>query len=990
MSVAYANISGVPRLGSGVPLVARVDELDQLRSALDRAREGTAGAVLVSGDAGVGKSRLLSEFTDRARAAGTTVLVGHCVGVGDAGLPYLPFTEVVEQLRAEHADTLAVRPALADVSGRSLPSAPGADGGDQRLAQLQFFDAILGALTDLGTDHTVVLALEDLHWADPSSRDLVSFLLSRLSSQRVLVVATYRSDDLHRQHPLRPLLAELVRLPTVERLDLQPFAPADTTAFVNALVEDGIDDNLIAAVVDRSEGNAFFAEELVAAVTIGDSGLPATLTEVLLARVEQLSPATQRVIRAVSVTGRRHVRHATVGTVLGMADDELEAALREAVQHHVLVSSDLAHDAYTFRHALLREAVYADLLPGERVRLHSAYAALAAEKDHPTYAESLAYHSLHSNDLPGALAASVQAAEYAMQVRALGAELRHVEQALELWDAVADPDEVAGVDELALHRKAAYVATAAGHPDRGLAYGRAALRLADESDDPVLRADVRRQVSDVLLTNGRWQEANDVAEEAWELIQHQPASKERAWVLAMMARRQIEKGAGELQSFGEAAIADAEASGSAGAEADALITLAFGEMRADRPDQAAKLLKKAIERAADAAAYDVELRARFNLSTNHYDLGQLDRAASTTDEGVRRASDLGLGWSRFGRALRWMQAMAHYARGAWDCAVEATRPAGTEQVSDTASALIVASGGLVQTGLGAFDQAEQMLARVRPEWARDDQIAQLAAVAGAEMACWQGKPDAAAELIDEALDAIRKFSGNQWQLGGIRMATLALSAQADRAHRSRLGRDSRREAEAVAKGEQYAEFAEQTAEHGIPRTAKLGPEGLAWLTRMRAERQRLHGADAPEHWREVIEAFGYGEIYPQAIARWRLADALVTRGDREAAADELTAAVESAEKLGARPLRDACRDLARRARLGLPGAAPPVTDTLTPREVSVLRLVADGRTNRQIGDELFISEKTVSVHVSRVMSKLGAASRTEAVAVAFQRGLLES
>ena len=129
MSVAYASISGVPRIGSGVPLVARTGELDQLRAALDRTRKGTAGAVIMSGDAGVGKSRLLSEFIDRAKADGVAVLIGHCVGVGDAGLPYLPFTEVVEQLRAQHGDILTARPALAEVTGRSLPSPPDADRG---------------------------------------------------------------------------------------------------------------------------------------------------------------------------------------------------------------------------------------------------------------------------------------------------------------------------------------------------------------------------------------------------------------------------------------------------------------------------------------------------------------------------------------------------------------------------------------------------------------------------------------------------------------------------------------------------------------------------------------------------------------------------------------------------------------------------------------------------------------------------------------------
>jgi DNA-binding CsgD family transcriptional regulator len=334
-----------------------------------------------------------------------------------------------------------------------------------------------------------------------------------------------------------------------------------------------------------------------------------------------------------------------------------------------------------------------------------------------------------------------------------------------------------------------------------------------------------------------------------------------------------------------------------------------------------------------------------------------------------------------------MQVMAHYARGDWDRAAAAATPP-DEQVSDTISALIAAAGGLIQAGRGQFDAAKRMFAKVRPEWPHDDQIAQLSGVAGAEIAGWEGDPAAAMQLIDEALDTVRKQSSSEWPLAGIRMATLALGAAADLAAQARHRQDPRAEHDAVDKGLRYAEFAQSTAENGEPRTATLGPEGLAWLARCRAERSRLLAENDPAPWREVIEAFGYGEIYPQALARWRLADVLATTGDRAGAASELTAALEVADRLCAEPLADACRSLANRARLGITGVIAPVADTLTPREAAVLGLVAAGRTNRQIGEELFISEKTVSVHVSRVMAKLDAASRTEAVSVAYQRGLL--
>lgn len=991
MSDLYASIGYVPRLGSGVAFVARNAELEQLAAALRRAHDGAAGAVLISGEAGVGKSRLLSEFSHRAEAAGALVLLGRCLGVGDAGLPYLPFTEVFERLRATHPDAVAAWPVLAGLTGvGSLPEPPipasADDGGGGKLGQLRLFDAVLGALTGLATDQTVVLAIEDMHWADPSTRDLMSFLLSRIGRQRLLVVATYRSDDLHRQHPLRPLLAELVRLLVVERLNLHPFEPADARTFVRALADETLDDDAVSRVAERSEGNAFFAEELLAAAATQAGGIPTALADVLLSRVEQLGTTAQRVMRAASVTGWRHVRHATLAGVLGMEHDELDVALREAIQHHILVPSESFADAYTFRHALLREAVYADLLPGERVRLHTAYAKLATENPDPRAAEYLAFHSLHSNDLATALSGSIRAADYARTVGALAAELRHVEQALELWDAVDDAEARAGVSELELLRKAAYVAAAAGHPERGLAYARAAVARAEQTSDPVARAGVLRQLSEALLTDGRLDEARETAKEAWRLVEHAEPSKERARVLAVLARC-VQNDTAESRAYAEAAIADARAAHSASAQADALITLAYTDLREGRPDESCDLLVRAGEKAAEARAHEVELRAKFNLCVNEYELGRLDRAAQAADDGVARASEVGLTWSPFGRALRWMQVMTHYARGDWDRAAAAATPP-DEQVSDTISALIAAAGGLVQAGRGQFDAAIRMFAKVRPEWPHDDQIAQLSGVAGAEIACWQGNPVAAMQLIDEAMDAVRKQSSSEWPLAGIRMATLALGAAADLAAQARHRQDAHTENEAVSKGLRYAEFAESTAEHGVPRTATLGPEGLAWLARCRAERSRLLAENDPAPWREVIEAFDYGEVYPQALARWRLADILATTGDRAGAATELAAALEVADQLCAEPLAEASRSLANRARLGLSGAVAPVADTLTPREAGVLRLVAAGRTNRQIGEELFISEKTVSVHVSRVMAKLDAASRTEAVSIAYQRGLL--
>lgn len=981
LSEAYATIVSMPRLGASVPFIARKAELAQLCATLGRVREGNAAAVLISGDAGVGKSRLLTEFSAAAGAESARVFLGRSLSIADSGLPYLPFMEIVEQIRAVHAEAVDQRAPLSVLTGRSVGVS--AQAAQQDLGQLQLFDAYLSALTDLASDEVVVVALEDLHWSDASTRDLLAFLLSRLSRQKLMLVATYRSDDLHRQHPLRPLLAELTRLPVVERLDLEPFPPDDAQAFVHAVGGDDVDAAAIADIARRSEGNAFFAEELLAAGSTNGRDIPTALADVLLSRVEQLSPGTHRVIGAISVTGRYLVRHTTLSRVLDIAPDELDEALREAVQHHILITEK---NSYGFRHALLREAVYNDLLPGERVRLHASYAKAIVEDGDDKRAAMLAFHSLNSNNLPQALTASVKAAENAMRVGALADELSHVEKALELWQVVDNPADLTGVDELSLTLKAAYVAGAAGHPERAVAFARAALPLAEATNDPVLRADVRRQLTFNLLANDLWREADDIIREAWDLIKDQPPSRERAWVCTMFAL--VSEDRDETESFIEAAIDDARAADAPDAEADALISLAYIALAAGDFNKAVSKLESARDRARKADAPNVELRAYFNLTVTHYEVGEIDAAARIVDEGAERADEMGLSWSPYGLELHWLAAMVHYHGGSWDESLVFSSQPG-EHVSDSVTALLAASRAMVLVGRGDFDDASRLLTQLHDEWYRDSQISQLAGIASAELALWLDRPEDVPAVVDDAIDQIRKRSGEEWPMGGLRLATLALTASADVAQAARLQRDASGETKAIATGEKYAEFAKVTGEKAEPRGDKMGPEGRAWLVRLNAERHRLRGDHQPEIWRQVVDAFGHGEIYHVALARWRLAEALAATGERDEAATELKEALATADELGARPLATAVRALARRARVALPGAATSTTSLLTSREGSVLALVAEGLTNREIGERLFISEKTVSVHVSRVMAKLGASGRTEAVALAYQQGLLD-
>ncbi|MEU4803200.1 AAA family ATPase [Actinosynnema sp. NPDC023587] len=983
----------VARLGTGIPLVARSREMAGLRAALDEAARGEAGAVLLAGDAGVGKTRLVEEL---AAAADALVLTGRCLDVGETGLPYLPFTEALGQVREAGLLDLEARPALGRLLPElALPVSP--DSGlsglpshlvgrrpEQDVGQLQLFDAVHGILGELAESRPVLLVLEDLHWSDASTRYLLSFLLSRLRSQRLLIVGTYRSDDLHRSHPLRPLLTELVRLPAVRRLDLTPFSAIDARSFVAALSDD-LPDDLVLEVAERSDGNPFFAEELIAVATCG-SGIPWTLAEVLLARIERLSPTAQHVVRVASVAGRS-VRHDLVRHVAGMDDTALDGALREAVQHHVLVVA--RDEVFTFRHALLREAVYGDLLPGERVRLHSAYAARTAELSGRGSAAALAHHSLESHDLARALRASVDAAQEAQAAGAPAEALRYLEQALKLWQAVPAADRPAGVTELLLLRRASWVAGTAGQPERAIAFARSGTKLVD-AETPEEAAEMWRRFAQALqVIDGNEPEKAAAIEEAWQPVRDRPASPSRAWVLAVWAAqlRQDRKYA-EARERAEDAVRDGRAAGADAAVADALATLGLlDEAAADVPS-ARSHLAEAVAHAVEVGAVDTELRARYFLGLHHYDLGELTDAARVFDEGMARAKETGLSWSSYGLELRILQVLTRYYVGEWEGAAVAAEPPGL-RVSSTVSARLAASGTHVLVSRGEFEQAERLIGELRADWHRDLQIAIITGGTGAELALWRGQPELAVDRVADAIAWSRR-EGGDWALSGIRLSALGVAGYAELAARARRRRDRTAEEAAVAAGRDLADYARTTAEMGSPRTGSLGPEGRAWLARVAAEESRLGGTSDAARWRAATDEFGFGSVFEQAVCRWRLAEALLAADRRDDAVAELRLADEVADRLDAAPLHDAVHLVARRARVALHAETTRTrVDPFTPRERSVLSLVALGRTNREVGEELFISEKTVSVHLTRIMAKLGASRRAEAVAIAFDRGLLD-
>ncbi|MFJ3670987.1 AAA family ATPase [Streptomyces sp. NPDC090106] len=966
------------------PLVGRDDESSRLAGVLSRARGGEARAVLISGDAGVGKTRLLDELAALAAHDGMTVLTGHCVDLGDVGLPYLPFTEVLGALAGDErfASVLAGHP----VVDRLL----GADDAQDLGGRLRLFEGMAGLLAELTAVAPLLLVLEDLHWADQSSRDLLRFLLSRgvlqrpsggAPAHRLAVFASYRSDDLHRRHPLRPLLAELVRLPSVERLELPPLADAEVARLVRALRDRPLPDATVRRIVERAEGNAFYAEELVAATGSESGGVPSGLADVLLIRFEQLSDTAQQVLRTAAVAGRR-VEHELLRDAVQLPEDELESALREALGRQLLVPGDA--DTYSFRHALAREAVYADLLPGERARLHGRFARLLSGRGRPAEsAAERAHHYRESHDLAEALAASLEAADHAQRVGAPAEELRHLETALDLWAAV-EPSARPGADRVTLTLRASSAAAHAGELHRAVSLTRAALADMDQDADSELAARVRYTLAGNLMTVDSLSAAYAYSSEALAMIPADPPSPTWVWAAAthVMAARHVGENETALR-VARQALKVAEELEVTDARADLLVSLAVQEGDGRRSPEGRERLLKARELAHASGNRTVELRALYNLAVGTYEAGDLEASLPWLTEGLDRARRAGLLSSPYPLEMRYLRLLVLYTLGRWD---ECLRAAAAD--SDALPAVAghtSAPAFYVALARGDFTAAERVRGLLHGHF--DWMGTLVAAIVLIDAAALRGDAEGAVERLRSAVKALTDDAGTRPDVT-VRLAALALAAVADAAGALRLtgdGAGAARWAETAGELVETARFVAGRGESGTPQ----GPEGQAWLARAEAEAVRAVSGPDVTAWKKAVAAFAFGDTYELARCRFRHAEALLVAERRQEAAAEAAAARETAARLGAAPLLELIDTLTRRGRLT--AAAPQEGPSpLTARERDVLRLLALGRSNRQIGEELFISGKTASVHVSNILAKLGASSRTEAVAVAYREGLIAS
>jgi DNA-binding CsgD family transcriptional regulator len=969
-------------------LVGRDAELEHLCSTLGISTSGHVpaerGAVLLAGDAGVGKTRLLTELRDRAVAGGWQVLAGHCLDFADSALPYLPFSEITGRIARElpelfdaiadrHPALLRLLPGQRMLSQATDPESVPAD-------QAALFDGVHALAEAVGAQGPLLLVVEDLHWADQSTRDLMSFLFSRGFEAPVGLVASYRSDDLHRRHPLRRQVAVWARMTGVERIQLDPLEASDVRRLVRQLHPDPLPEERVRDIVTRAEGNAFFVEELVGASWARDGGIPEDLVDVLLVRLEGLDEAAVTVVRASAVAGRR-VSHAALSSVVDLPSADLDRAVRDAVEGHVLVPS--RDDFYQFRHALLAEAVYDDLLPGERTTLHAAYArALQAGRATGTAAE-LARHARLAKDFATAVTASLRAGDDARGVGGAEEAAFHYLQALELWHDTRLPDD-ADLDYPRLVGLVSDALIAAGHPARALGVVREQIDHLPADTEDAVRGQLLGVLANALAMTETKEDPTELTRQAVALVPDEPTSA-RAKVLAVHARTlsradQLDEG----RDVAMAALAMAERLDMPRLASDIRTTLVDLE-RSVSPESIVEALRAAIDAAAVAGAGNAEIRGLLLLGHHHLDRGEFAPADEAFELATVRGRALGTPWVPYAAEARWSLAVSLKLQGRWDeslLVLDIER----EVVPPIYRALLTATRAEILAARG--DPLAGELARTLREFWRLEGLIAITAGA-AELALHEQAGDQAAALTTYRL-IVETLTGIWHPLfqARVRLATITLAAFASgAAHRSATERAQ--DAEVVGR---LAADAREVLDRRGDALVDWGPEARAWEARLWAELLRWRWAadvDPPGHeelvaaWCEAVSRFEtYAAPYELASVRARLAAVLTLTGDVEGAREPAAAAVETARRLGVAPL------------LALTGA-PATTSrpagprpTLTPRESEILALVAEGRSNGEIGRQLFISTKTVSVHVSNILGKLGAVGRTEAAAIAHRDGLL--
>ncbi len=1012
-----------------------------MQDALDRVADGSPEIVILAGEAGIGKTRLIAEFVDGARERGALVLQGGCLDLADGGMPYGPLTEALrgylrdvppervgEILGPAREEIGRLLPGIGSAAGRKSAAAPAPEQeADTRsgLGQARLFGLLLGLLGDLAADAPLVVVFEDLHWVDRSTRDLVTFLARNLDRERLLLVLSVRTDDLGYGHPVATWLAALERDARTSRLDLARLGRAEVGRQLGLLFGGHVGEDEVRRIHARSDGNPFFVEELVAAERRGGSAaLPRTLTETMAGQIADLPDAAQRLLGIVAVAGRP-VGEELIAAVAERSERDVREPLRAAVAAGVL-RTDPANRTLQLRHALLGEVVEARLLPAERRALHERFAGVLSEEPGGKTADAagaasspagaaaeLAHHWLGADRPMEAFRASITAAEAAESVYAFAAAAQQYAVAIDLETRLT-PDERAEAglpDPVELRRSAARVADDAGDTEQAIVWLREALDRVDEDADPAAAGVLHSRMGYCLWVLDRNEEAQLEHRKAVRIVPAEPPTAARAQVLVGLGGWLMGAGRyGESRRACEEAVACAVAAGAAAEEGRARSNLGSDLVSLGEVEAGIRELEHARRIGEENGLVDTLLPASANLSYQLIVADRLDDAVAAATAGAEAIKSYGLE-RRFGSHFRASMIDAMFRAGRWAEAAELARDSVERQRSGIGTTYRDAAVARFLGARGEIGAARELLAAAQllAPGEVDADVGAFVQLVVAELAVDAGDADQAGAAVTAGFAHLEP-SDDTVLVGPLSAA--GLRAAADRAERAR----ARRRPDDLAEAERAGAAARERADQLWTGAPPTGGSALATRLTCEAESGRLGGKTDPAAWTAAADAWAAIPLpYPAAYARFRAAEAHLVAGDRIAAGTSLQAASRVAQELGARPLSALIDGLAQRARVTLenpeaasaasaktaagpvstptsatsPGAAPrPFAELgLSVREAEVLALVAQGRTNGQIAKELFISPKTASVHVTHILDKLGVSSRIEAAMLAARAGL---
>lgn len=929
--------------------VGRDAELAELGRAYARVRAGSPATVLLGGEAGVGKTRLITEFATPL-AGEARLLLGDCPQMGENGLAFAPFTAMLRRLMRKIGTDGFLRFLPRGEPGelsRLLPllGPPTAD-GDPALTRARLFEEILTLLENLVEDRPLVIVVEDAHWADRSSRELLDFLIrNQEAAAAFFLIVTYRSDQLHRAHPLRPVLAEWHRRPWTTRTELGRLGKGEVVTQLRDLLGGDPAPAMVEDVFRRSEGNPLLVEALSART---GTPVPASIRDLLITPVDSLPPETQRVVQAAAVGGVR-VGHALLRAVTRLDDAGLTDALRPAISANLLLTEE---DAYAFRHALIQEVLYDDVLPGERGLLHVRYAE-AVEKDPALSplgraAIECAQHWHAAKGEPSkVLAAARRAADEA------GASLAHAERlhmllrVLELWEQAPDPE----LSKAQVVDQAVRAAVAAGENSVAIRLIEAAL-----SDDvaPARAGWLIAHRGELRHLLGLPGDLDDLREAARLTPRDHPS---RVAVLNLLTNRLLTvPHEAEGRATALEALKAAQAAADVKAEVIATVNLTYARARAGDLDARLPYLVDAqatARRIGDHGALMHACRCEADVLQG---AGRYAEAAEAARRGLAAATQAGLARTA-GPTHAGNLAEALIALGRWEEAAESIEHALRLTPTPSLRAYLMVLDGTIALAAGDLATVQDAAAYAREVFTAGTSYAQdhlLLVRMEVDLCKARGRTADAARLVAEALESGKASPRYLWPVI---------------------------EAGASLPVPGLAEAAE-----ALP---VIGPVQEACRLAYRAE------AGRPDLWPDVAAAWkDLRQPYPHALALLRAAEVAAEAGDRSTATSHLSGAAREADRLRAEPLRVRIDRLARLARISLVERGEPGSDGgpdfgLTPREREVLRLLADGRTNRQIAEALFISVKTAGTHVGNILAKLGVSGRVQAATAAHRHNLVQ-